>query len=113
MIVLDRDILVKLRNSDSAVIRHLQQYPNDEWIIPSHVAWESFQRYDSRSDMRTEHQRLQSTFDRILPFTSDTALEAAYIDDRLQSHGISLALADLLNVATAHEVDTDVVLTDS
>ncbi|QCP90385.1 PIN domain-containing protein [Haloarcula marismortui ATCC 43049] len=102
MIVLDRDILVKLRNSEAAVVEHLKQYRTDEWTIPSHVAWESFQRYDSRSDMLQEQQHLRSSLDRILPFTSDTALEAAYLDEKLQSQGVTLDSADLLNLATAH-----------
>ncbi|MGB9953703.1 type II toxin-antitoxin system VapC family toxin [Haloarcula marismortui] len=102
MIVLDRDILVKLRNSEEAVVEHLKQYRTDEWTIPSHVAWESFQRHDRRSDMLQEQQHLRSSLDRILPFTSDTALEAAYLDEKLQSQGVTLDSADLLNLATAH-----------
>lgn len=103
MIVLDRDILVKLRNSEKAVVQHLKQYRTDEWTIPSHVAWESFQYHSSRSDMLREQQHLRASLDRILPFTSDTALEAAYLDEKLQSQGVKLDSVDLLNVATAHE----------
>lgn len=102
MIVLDRDVLVKLRNSEGAVVQHLQQYRSDEWTIPSHVAWESFQRYDSRSRMLQEYNHLRSAFDRILSFTADTALEAAYLDERLQSQGVTIPTVDLLNLATAH-----------
>jgi len=103
MIVLDRDILVKLRNSEEAVVQHLKQYRTDEWTIPSHVAWESFQHHSSRSDMLEEHQHLRSSLDRILPFTADTALEAAYLDSKLQSQEVNLDSVDLLNLATAHE----------
>jgi tRNA(fMet)-specific endonuclease VapC len=103
MIVLDRDILVTLRNCEKAVIQHLKQYRTDEWTIPSHVAWESFQRHSSRSDMLKEQQHLRSNLDRILPFTADTALEAAYLDETLQSQGVTLDSVDLLNLATAHE----------
>jgi tRNA(fMet)-specific endonuclease VapC len=103
MIALDRDILVKLRNSKTPVVQHLQQYKTEEWTIPSHVAWESFQRYSSRSDMLQEQQHLQNSFDRILPFTTDAALEAAYLDEKLQSQGVALDAIDLLNLATAHE----------
>jgi len=103
MIVLDRDILVKLRNSEKAVVQHLKQYHTDEWTIPSHVAWESFQHHSSRSDMLKEQQHLRASLDRILPFTSDTALEAAYLDAKLQSRGVKLDSVDLLNLATAHE----------
>jgi len=104
MIVLDRDVLVKLRNSEEAIVQHLQQYSTEEWTLPSHVAWESFQFHSSRVDMLQEQQHLRSSFDRILPFTDDTALEAAYIDQKLQSQGITLDAVDLLNLATAHEV---------
>lgn len=103
MIVLDRDILVKLRNSEDAVIEHLKQYRTHEWTIPSHVAWESFQYHHNRSDMRRALQQLQSSLDRILPFTAETALEAAYLDEKLQSQGVTLDSVDLLNLATAHE----------
>jgi tRNA(fMet)-specific endonuclease VapC len=103
MIVLDRDVLVKLRNSDQAVVQHLQQYSTEEWTIPSHVAWESFQHYGSRPDMRREFHHLQSTFDRVLAFTADTALEAAYLDETLQEQDVTLDAVDLFNLATAHE----------
>lgn len=102
MIALDRDVLVKLRNSNQAVIQHLQQYSSEEWTIPAHVAWESFQYQTDREDMRQEQHRLQSTFDRILSFTDDTALEASYLDDKLQSQGVVLDAVDLLNLATAY-----------
>ncbi len=49
MIVLDRDILVKLRNSEAAVVEHLKQYRTDEWTITSHVAWESYMMQHSRT----------------------------------------------------------------
>jgi tRNA(fMet)-specific endonuclease VapC len=102
MIVLDRDVLVKLRNSDRTVIEHLQQYRTEEWTIPAHVAWESFQYQTNRADMRQEQHRLQSTFDRVLSFTDDTALEASYLDDKLQSQGVVLDAVDLFNLATVY-----------
>jgi tRNA(fMet)-specific endonuclease VapC len=103
MIVLDRDVLVGLGNSDPQVVRHLQQYRSEEWTIPAIVAWESYKAEPSRSDMLNEQTKLRSNFDRILDFDDDTALEAAYLDDRLQSQGVSIDVADLLNLATAHE----------
>jgi tRNA(fMet)-specific endonuclease VapC len=103
MIVLDRDVLVKLRNSEKRVVQHLKQYRTDEWTIPPHVAWESFQYHGTRSAMLEEQQHLRSSLDRILRFTSDTALEAAYLDEKLQSQGVNLDPVDLLNLATAHE----------
>jgi tRNA(fMet)-specific endonuclease VapC len=102
MIVLDRDILVKLRNSNQTVIQHLQQYSTDEWTIPAHVAWESYQYGSSRADKRQEQRHLQANFDRILSFTDDVALEASYIDDKLQSQGVTLDAVDLFNLATAY-----------
>lgn len=53
--------------------------------------------------MLQERQHLRSHLDRILPFTDDAALEAAYIDEKLQSQGTTLDPVDLLNLATAHE----------
>lgn len=103
MIVLDRDVLVGLGNADPQVVRHLQQYRSEEWTIPAIVAWESYKAESSRSDMRHEQTKLQSNFDRIIDFSDDTALEAAYLDEKLQSRGISIDTADLLNLATAHE----------
>jgi tRNA(fMet)-specific endonuclease VapC len=52
--------------------------------------------------MLQEQRHLESSFDRILPFTADTALEAAYLDEKLQSQGVTLDPVDLLNLATAH-----------
>ncbi|WP_018256983.1 type II toxin-antitoxin system VapC family toxin [Halomicrobium katesii] len=103
MIVLDRDVLVKLRNSNETVVQHLQQYSTREWTIPSHVAWESFQYHSTRAEMLQEQHHLRSSFDRILSFTADAALEAAYIDRKLQSQDVTLDGIDLLNLATAHE----------
>ncbi|NLV11866.1 type II toxin-antitoxin system VapC family toxin [Haloarcula argentinensis] len=102
MIVVDRDILVKLVESNQAVIDHLKQYRGEEWTIPSLVAWESYKAQDSRQKMMQAQQRLQSDFDRILNFSDDAALEAAYLQDRLQSQGNSLDTVDLLNLATAY-----------
>ncbi|MFY4814565.1 type II toxin-antitoxin system VapC family toxin [Haloarcula sp. AONF1] len=102
MIVVDRDILVKLVESNQAVIDHLKQYRGEEWTIPSLVAWESYKAQDSRQKMLQAQQRLQSDFDRILNFSDDAALEAAYLQDRLQSQGSSLDTVDLLNLATAY-----------
>jgi tRNA(fMet)-specific endonuclease VapC len=102
MIVLDRDVLVKLRNSNQTVIQHLKQYSTDEWTVPSHVAWESYQHRSSRADTLQEQHHLQTNFDRILSFTDDVALEASYLDERLQSQGVTLAAIDLFNLATGY-----------
>ena len=102
MIALDRDVLVKLRNSDPGVVQHLQQYSTEEWTLPAHVAWESFQYHTGRAERRQEQRRLKSTFDRILSFTDDTALEASYLDDKLQSQGVVLDAVDLFNLATVY-----------
>jgi len=102
MIVLDRDILVKLVESNQEVIDHLKQYRGEEWTIPSLVAWESYKAQDSRQGMLQAQRRLQADFDRILDFSDDAALEAAYLQDRLQSQGTSLDTVDLLNLATAY-----------
>lgn len=102
MIVFDRDVLVKLTESDEDVIQHLQQYSTEEWTIPSLVAWESYKAQSSRAEMLQIQSTLRANFDRILQFTDDTALEAAYLDEKLQSQGISLDPVDLLNLATAH-----------
>ena len=103
MIVLDRDVLVGLGNSDPPVLRHLQQHRSEEWALPAVVAWESYKAESSRSDMIREQTQLRSKFDRIVGFSDDTALEAAYIDQKLQEQSVSFDTADLLNLATAHE----------
>ncbi len=46
--------------------------------------------------MRQIQSKLGDRLDRILGFSDDTALEAAYLSERLQSQGV-----DLLNLATA------------
>jgi tRNA(fMet)-specific endonuclease VapC len=104
MIVLDRDILAKVagRDPNQHILSHLQQYSNEEWTIPSVVAWESYKAGSSRTEMlRTQHI-LHDRFDRILEFTDECALEAAYLDQKLRSQDVRLAPADLLNLATAH-----------
>ncbi|WP_135363570.1 type II toxin-antitoxin system VapC family toxin [Halosimplex halophilum] len=105
MIVLDRDIVAKLAQTDQSVINHLHQYSSEEWTIPSLVAWESYKAQDSRTEMRQTQSTLRSNFDRILDFTDDTALEAAYLDEKFQSQGVNVPPVDLLNLATAHEAN--------
>jgi len=102
MIVLDRDVVAKLVASDQAVVQHLQQYSGEEWTIPALVAWESYKAQDSRSDMRRTQTVLRSNFDRIVDLSDDTALEAAYLDEKLRSQGVNVPTVDLLHLATAH-----------
>ena len=104
MIVFDNDVLVKVggANPDPAVVNHLQQYRSDEWTLPSMVAFEFYRSCSSRSEMERARTRLTSTLDRIIDFTGNTALEAAYLEERLRSQGVSLDPVDLLNLATAH-----------
>jgi len=105
MIVLDNDVLVKVggANPDLAVVNHLQRYRSDEWTIPSIVAFEFYRSCNGRPEMERARTRLTSTLDRIIDFTGNTALEAAYLEERLQEQGVSLDPVDLLNLATAHE----------
>lgn len=104
MVVLDNDILVRLGQADpdSAVVEHLQQYSDAEWTIPAIVAFEFYKSCEDRAEMERARNRLSSHLDRILDFSARTALEAAYLDERLREHGVSLDPADLPNVATAH-----------
>ena len=102
MIALDRDVVVKLVESDQTVTQHLQQYSGEEWTIPALVAWESYKAQGSRTDMQRTQTLLRSNFDRIIDFSDDTALEAAYLDEKLRSQGVTLPTVDLLHLATAH-----------
>jgi len=102
MIVLDRDILAKLAVSNQAVIQHLTQYSNEEWTLPSLVAWETYKSKSSRPEMQQAQRRLRLNFDRILDVSDDVALEAAYLDEKLQSQSIDMPPVDLLNLATAY-----------
>jgi len=105
MIVLDNDVLVKISgaNPDPTVVEHLKQYRGEEWTIPSIVAFEFLKSCDDRTEMEQLRGRLTTTLDRIIDFSGSTALEAAYLDDRLRTQDVSLEPADLLNLATAHE----------
>lgn len=103
MIVLDRDVLVKLGNQNPTVLNHLGQYSSEEWTIPAHVALESFNNHTTRQDMTREQFQLRQQLDRILDFTDDTALEAAYLRRQLQSQNVHLDIVDLLNLASACE----------
>lgn len=104
MIVFDNDVLVRLLRDppDPAVVEHVRQYSNHEWTIPSLVAFEFYRGYDSRAEMTRVQTRLANTLDRIVDFTDATALEAAYLDERLSTQDVSLDPVDLLNLATAH-----------
>jgi tRNA(fMet)-specific endonuclease VapC len=104
MIVLDNDVLVKVGRSspDPAVVSHLKQYSSHEWTIPALVAFEFYKSCSSRSQMEQAQRQLTSTLDRIIDFTDETALEAAYLDEKLNSQGVRLPPVDLLNLATAH-----------
>ena len=103
MITFDRDIITKLIEGDEQIIGHVEGYSGEEWTIPALVAWESYESYDSRTEMVRARNKLQSEFDRIIDFSDDVALEAAYLDERLQLQGVSLDTVDLLNLATAYE----------
>ena len=103
MITFDRDIIAKLIEGDERIISHVKGYSGEEWTISALVAWESYESYDSRTEIVRAQSKLQSEFDRIIAFSDDVALEAAYLDERLQLQGVSLDTVDLLNLATAYE----------
>jgi tRNA(fMet)-specific endonuclease VapC len=115
MIVLDNDVLVKIggRDPDPAVVSHLKQYSNQEWTIPSLVAWEFYKSQASRTQMLQSQRTLNRDIDRILDFSDDVALEAAYLDERLQTQGVTLDPIDMLNLATAHEAGATFVTHNS
>ncbi len=102
MIVLDRDVLVELSASNQTVIEHLEQYSGEEWTITVLVAWESYKARSSRPAMKRVQRTLHSSVDRIVPFSDETALEVAYLDETLRSEGVDLPPVDLLNLAIAH-----------
>ena len=102
MIVLGRDVVTKLVESDQTVVQHLQQYSSEQWTTPALVAWESYKAQDSRTGMQRTRTLLRSNFDRIIDFSDDTALEAAYLDEKLRSQGVTLPTVDLLHLAAAH-----------
>jgi len=52
--------------------------------------------------MERTKAKLTSRLDRIIEFSNDIALEAAYLDGKLGSQGVNLPPVDLLNLATAH-----------
>lgn len=105
MIVLDRDVLAKVtgRNPDQEILSYLQQYSRQEWTIPAVVAWESYKAASGRSQMLRTQRALADTLDRTLDLTDDVALEAAYLEEKLAQQDVSLGIADLFNLATAHE----------
>jgi len=104
MIVLDNDVLVKLGGADPDpdVVSHMQQYSHEEWTVPALVAFEFYRSCDTRPEMERARRALSDQLDRIVDFTGRTALEAAYLDERLRSQDVVLPPIDLLNLATAH-----------
>ncbi|QSG08906.1 type II toxin-antitoxin system VapC family toxin [Halapricum desulfuricans] len=115
MIVLDNDVLVKIggQDPDPTVVSHLKQYSNQEWTIPALVAWEFYKSQASRTQMLQSQRTLNRDIDRILDFSDDVALEAAYLGERLQTQGVTLDPIDMLNLATAHEAGATFVTHNS
>jgi predicted nucleic acid-binding protein len=105
MIVLDNDILTKLggAESDPEIVSHLRQYSHEEWAIPSIVAFEFYKSRRNRPEIERARRTLNQYLDRVLDFTDETAVEAAYLDGKLRSQNVTLPPADLLNLATAYE----------
>lgn len=108
MIVLDNDILVKIGGSDpeDEVVSHLKQYSDEEWAIPAIVAFEFYKSCTSRTQIQKTKKNLEKQLDRIIEFDNTVAVEAAYLDERLQSQGVTVPTVDLLNLATAYSTDS-------
>jgi tRNA(fMet)-specific endonuclease VapC len=104
MIVLDNDVLVKLGGADydSEIVSQLREYSREEWTTPSVVAFEFYKSCDDRTEIERARRTLNENLDRVLDCTDETAAEAAYLDQKLGSQGISLDPADLLNLATSY-----------
>lgn len=104
MIVLDNDVLVKIGGADpdSEVVSYMQQYSHEEWTIPAIVAFEFYKSCTGRSEMERVRRRFRDQLDRVVNFTDDAALEAAYLDRKLRAQGVIVPPIDLLNLATAH-----------
>lgn len=81
--------------------------------MPATVAFEYYAHYDTQADIRTQQQQLNSLFDGILPLTDAVASEAAQLRVLLQSHDLTLDLADLLHAATAREAGATFVTRDA
>jgi predicted nucleic acid-binding protein len=63
--------------------------------------YEFLSYYDSQSRRRQERRQVESRVDAVLPFDADCALEAATIENLLDSAGTSLDAGDLLIAAIA------------
>lgn len=115
MIALDNDILAKIggQDPDQTVLSHLKQYSNREWTIPALVAWEFYKSQTSRTQMLKSQRILNKEIDRVLDFSDDVALEAAYLGQRLETQGVALKPVDMLNLATAHEAGATFVTHNS
>lgn len=105
MIVLDTDVLVEYArpNPDPVVTAYLSQRVDEQWLVPAIGLYEYLTFYQSQSRRRTERREVESRVDAILPFTTDTALEAANIENLLRSSDTSLDPGDLLIAAIARD----------
>jgi len=63
--------------------------------------------------MLRSQRTLNEDIDRILDFSDDVALEAAYLGERLETQGVTLDPIDMLNLATAHEAGVTFVTHNS
>jgi len=115
MIVLDNDVMVRIGgcDPDPATVSNLKQYSSREWTIPSLVAWEFYKAQANRTEMLRSQRTLNREIDRILDFSDDVALEAAYLGERLEAQGVALDPVDMLNLATAHEAGATFVTHNS
>jgi predicted nucleic acid-binding protein len=115
MICLDNSVLRRLASPQQTpnVDGFLNDHRSEPWVIPATVAFEYYAYYDTQTDIRQQQRILNEHLDGTLPLTDSVASEAAQLQLLLQSHQISLGIADLLHAATAREAGVTFVTRDA
>lgn len=106
MLVLDNDVLRKYTRPepDENVVRFLEQRHAEEWATSALVAFEFYRIYDDRTQMQSVGRQLGVILDGVIPFSEETAIEAAALESSLASTDVSLDVRDLLHAAVARDL---------
>lgn len=105
MLFLDNDVLAKYArpDPDPQVVTYLKDHHAEPWAISAIVAFEFLSYYDQQRQRRKLETLQTEVVDEITPFDTQTALEAANLQNALGKTQTSLSTGDLLIAATARQ----------
>jgi predicted nucleic acid-binding protein len=103
MICIDNDVFSRYASERSYpnINEALSNHREETWLLPSVVLFEFLRYYDAHNTIDAKRLVAEDSVDTIAEMDADVAAEAANLESRLKTAGVSLALADLLIAATA------------